>query len=418
MAKWSAVTKITNTSWTGVSQDLTDPLFSVTFDDPDNPLTVDEGGPLTMVRATTANYLHPTTDVLTEAAVNILRIETNGALIEEQRTNSILQSRQFDTTWTNVGTVLTKDQVGIDGVANSAWTMEDNNVAAQEGILQAVTVVDDSNTHCTSIFIGKDNDETRFPEIRLAVSGGTAQNIFVQINTKTGALVIRVKTGTAAAQVIDYNSSFWRVELCVTNNSTGNVTATTTVFPAFASTLGGSDVATVGSIVIDGAQTELNSSVASSFIPTTTTAVTRNADDLSITTSGNMDETVGTLYMEYDQPQITARVDKLTDGTNAMFNSTTSADIFTDQTNTLTYTDSNIVANTTRKVAMSWEGATLRFVADGGTLESTTFDGNLSLGTTLDIGSTGGTNSINGHIGVIKIWGVALPNTELVSMTA
>ena len=43
-------------------------------------------------------------------------------LIEKGRENLLLQSNQFDTTWTAVGTTLTSGQSGYDGT-NDAWLL-------------------------------------------------------------------------------------------------------------------------------------------------------------------------------------------------------------------------------------------------------------------------------------------------------
>src|SRR3990172_1403295 len=76
--------------------------FYAPFTDPANPLRLIKGtGSLSFTRATTATYVHPTMGLITSAASGQLRIESNGALIEGQRTNLALQSEAFGTTWSN-----------------------------------------------------------------------------------------------------------------------------------------------------------------------------------------------------------------------------------------------------------------------------------------------------------------------------
>jgi len=196
----------------------------------------------------------------------------------ERATNSILQSRAFDTTWVVGQTpILTQNQTGIDGVANKAWTIEDDRGAGPEWIQQDVTIADDSESHTFSLYVQKDDDETRFPEFELVLQGGTLTSLYFQINTKTGASAVRAGAGTAT--VVDVNADWWRVSLTVTNNSTGNTTARCSILPAKTTVLGTDGTAT-GSIVIDAAQFELNSTSAGPFIETTTVPVSGDAVEI------------------------------------------------------------------------------------------------------------------------------------------
>ena len=92
-------------------------------------------------RASIAKYFD-NVNVMQEAAIDEPRFTGNGLLLEGAGSNVCLQSREFETSpWTKAQyPILTKDQVGIDGVANSAWSMEDNHVSQFETIQQDIAI--------------------------------------------------------------------------------------------------------------------------------------------------------------------------------------------------------------------------------------------------------------------------------------
>lgn len=221
-----------------------------------------------------------------------------GYLGEPTRTNVIIDS--FDlTSWVQTGTAVSAlDETGIDGVANKATTLTDDDGAVSENVSITSTISNDSNIHTQYTFIKKDSDETRFPEIIFVLSGGTLQQIASQINTLTGALAIRTSTGTVAHRVEDHGL-WWMLVQNVTNNTTGNVNKVTTIHPAQATSIGGADVAATGSIIVGHVQVELNTSIPSSPIETTTVAVERLKDVLTYQSSGNLDDNAGVAFISF-----------------------------------------------------------------------------------------------------------------------
>uniref|UniRef100_A0A6M3J2W0 Lectin/glucanase superfamily protein n=2 Tax=viral metagenome TaxID=1070528 RepID=A0A6M3J2W0_9ZZZZ len=233
------------------------------------------------VRNSIATNWHPTENKLVTQGVNVPRFELEGGrkalLVEPSSTNSCLYSRAFDNAaWVQTGTPTpTKNETGIDGVANTAYTLTDDNGAGYEYILEQITISDDSNTHVCFLYIKKDTNEARFPEFQPNLSGGSVLvNHAIQLNTKTGALIERVDTGHDECGIID-RGDWWQFWATITNNSTGNTDLIFQVIPARTTTWGTAEVAATGSIIIDAAQGELNKNHPSSFIPTTSSAVTR-----------------------------------------------------------------------------------------------------------------------------------------------
>jgi hypothetical protein len=248
-----------------------------------------------------------------DPATGILR----GTQAWPQVTNSLLQNRNLAATWIN-DTVSAQTQTGIDGVANKAWLSTDDSAVSTTNFRQTVAVPNDSNTHSGIIFIRKDEDETRFPELTLNMSGATDAGLAVQLNTKTGQSATRFINGTASYSIIDMGDN-WGIVVSATNNSSGNTALLYRVYPAVSTTLGGVDAAATGSIIYDFGGIYLNTA-AGLVVPIETgaTAVTREADDVSVLTSAfPYNQAAGTIVAEWLMAADTTspRIWSINDGT-------------------------------------------------------------------------------------------------------
>jgi hypothetical protein len=359
---------------------------------------------------------------------------TQGAFIEEARTNSILQSRDFDTTWTVTSTPTSaQDETGIDGTT-TAWTLGDDHGSASERFNQTVTISDDSNTHNLSLYIKKDSDESRFPELALIFSGGTGQQLNTQINTKTGATSDRVSVGSGTSGVIDAGD-WWRLWVSLPNNGTGNTSAEVRIFPALGNTLGASDTSATGTIVADMAQLELTKSYPGSPIPTTTVAVTRNADALSypeptgFDTAGVVVLDVTPNYQDTSDPLEFAAFSAYLNNTNynRLVCSTagartgrleqglrsTSGGAISEQ-----MTGDDFVTATESRIGGVWNATDYGPAAFGVAATREASIDPLATGTTLHIGSTNGTEDhIEGHIHSVLIYAEDPGSAKVASVT-
>ena len=207
-----------------------------------------------------------------------------GVLAEsEARTNELLYSNDpTNAAWTVQTGTAAQDEVGPDGVENSAWTLADNDASGFSLRQQVVTVPNDSNTICTSLYVKKDNDESRFPEFQMELLGGTGRDHFIALNTKTGATDVR-RNSSGGIHTVEDAGEYWRFSFTVNNNSTGNTSLRLKILPAVFTSLGGAVNSTLtGSIVYYGGQIELNASTPSSYIPTSGSSVTRAAETFTI----------------------------------------------------------------------------------------------------------------------------------------
>lgn len=209
---------------------------------------------------------------------------TTGMLLEAGRTNSLLHSEDFtNAAWVDPYANMTVGSnlvVAPDGTMTGDKLSDEvtNNFTAR---YQGVGGFTNNEWASTSVFIKKDDVESRFPEIGLDFTGGTQLSARFHLNTKTGAIAKRSGYAAGSGWVEDFGD-WWRVLISLQNDATGNTNGRLWIHPAAATTLGGSAVAeAVGSIYVWGAQLEKGVPSPSSYIgPTTTAAVTRAADSL------------------------------------------------------------------------------------------------------------------------------------------
>jgi len=218
-----------------------------------------------------------------------------GLLIEGARTNVCLQSEDFSTTWTVIGTpIITANSAAAPDGNTTADTIEDDDGAAFEHVEQSITVANDSTEWTFSVYVKKDSDTSRFPEIQIRFTGGTAVQFSAQLNTNTGATTVRQESGRVSAQDA---GDYWRFVGTQANNGTGNTTLLARIFPAVTTVYGSIETTATGSIIAWGAQVE-NADSPSSYIATTTVAVTRAVDVATISDLGLLNVAENTWLVE------------------------------------------------------------------------------------------------------------------------
>ena len=208
------------------------------------------------------------------------RFTACGLTPEGESTNLLYRSLDLTTSpWITVF-ITTPDplqnETGIDGVENTAWTLEDNDGANYEYIYQAVDVSNDSEPYTFSYFVKKDNDETRFPTIQMFFSGGST-TLFrnFSINTKTGEVTAEAGLG-AEAYTVDYGD-WWRAVMTLSNNSTGNTALGVYIFPSRCFPAGTGSMASTGTVIVDYPQIE-KKAYPTSPIPTLDIPATRTSE--------------------------------------------------------------------------------------------------------------------------------------------
>jgi hypothetical protein len=199
-------------------------------------------------------------------------------LLEPVATNKCIQSRNFGG-WTASATPTeAQDQTGIDGTANAAWTIGDNDASGLEGEVLALSVANDSNTHCFSVFIKKDTTTTRMVGLRVRFQAGAPIDIGIHVNTSTGAIANEAGGTAPTASGIEDHGLWWRAWLAASNNGGGNTTAIIGLRPAVGTVLGTVANAAVGTCVVDAAQFEFNTKYPTSFVLTAGAEASRTTE--------------------------------------------------------------------------------------------------------------------------------------------
>jgi hypothetical protein len=335
-------------------------------------------GDFTVTRATTATRTNAS-GLIEISPINEPRLDYSlgscpNILLEPQRTNSCLWSEQFDNaTWVkNASSVTANSAISPSGVQN-ADTLTGDGTFALHAINQSGSATS-GVTYTHSIYAKKGTNNF----IQLAGTGAiyTGGNVFANFDLNNG-VVGSVGAG-ATATITDVGNGWYRCTMTATATST---TTGAVIFPCLvlSATSPRAEVNTLStSVFLWGAQLEAGA-YATSYIPTTSASVTRNADNISrgnIFTNGLITASGGTWFVDFRNNRVLtgdANGDFIVLGTaintsgNAFrFFSSTAATrmslfkiIASVGTQIYTTTTDNV------KIAIKWNGATADVFANG-----------------------------------------------------
>jgi hypothetical protein len=388
-------------------------------------------------RASTGTYFDAL-GVLRTAAANVPRFTHNpstlaplGLLIEGQRTNSLLRSAEFDNaSWAKTrATVTANAATAPDGTATADAIVEDGTAANTHDVRQGSISNTATTTWSLSFFIKAVNRTWALIELQNATA--TSNRARAWFDLQNGV----VGTGNTAGSGVTYVShsiqnvgnGWYRCVLV------GTADVAVTTLQAWAEGTTGDNVTGYDgvngqtSVYIWGAQLEAGA-FATSYIPTTTTALTRNADVADF--DGNNFQAfykaaAGTFYIE--------AISTLTNVGSALMsiNDTTAAERIS-----LIVTTSNVSAarNTGNagvlftpalsavsgtelyKVALAASDLDYSLCVNGGTV-ATAATYNMPSVNRLQIGDQLGSAPLNGTIGRIAYYPARLTNAQLQAIT-
>jgi uncharacterized protein (TIGR02145 family) len=298
----------------------------------------------------------------------------HGYLAEGARTNSALQSEVFKTSWTA-----------------SNVTVTDNTAIAPNGL-----------TTTDTLTAGAGN-ATLLQSVTSA-SANRALSVWLKRKTGTGNIDLTVDNGAT-----------WTTKTITGSWARYDISQTAVTNPVF-----GVRIVTSGDeIYIWGAQLEAGA-FPSSYIPTTTASVTRNADVLSypsnaLGTMGSTYADIRTLWTAQNNKGArvlsigTARPALFFDGTDGKLSlndgtADRTGDVFTGSASS-------------QKIASNWGGTASKTFISGVASSALGFDGDMNVGT-MNVGcDSSSANQLGGTVKNLKIWKKALSDTKLKTLT-
>jgi len=277
---------------------------------------------VTFTRASSGTYVG-SDGVLRTAAVNEPRFDHNpttgeslGLLVEEQRTNLLLQSNGFDTTWTNSLTTETANAGTAPDGTNTAWELKDSvDASASQHLLSQTPASFVSGTAYTFSVWAKSGTLSHVALTFPSTAFGSTLTTRYNLATGTAASVAAGTTATVTA----FPGGWYRVTTSTT--ATASASGTLNIRLAQSGTASYQGDGT-GTILIWGAQLEAGA-FPTSYIPTTTATATRSADVASVTGtafSSWYSQSEGTVFGDFIRTASTnsqqGRVFSFSDGTN------------------------------------------------------------------------------------------------------
>lgn len=221
-----------------------------------------------------------------------------GYLAEAQRSNSLLQSNQFDTTWTtSVGSSVANYSRAPDGT-KTAWRLIDNS-ATGTGATRVNQTVAVTSAQDTTLSVYAKADQLSWVALQTASYDASGNGLsFFDLS---GGSLGTIDANHSNAGIEDTGDGWYRCWIVFqsTTITTGQVRIR--VADADGSTV--VDLDGTSSILIWGAQVEAGP-FPTSYIPTTTTSATRNKDFLTYSATGVADSFPMTASVEATARQI------------------------------------------------------------------------------------------------------------------
>jgi hypothetical protein len=393
---------------------------------------------ITFTRASSGTYVD-SAGVLKTAAIDVPRFDHNpttgeslGLLVEEQRTNLLLRSEEFDNaSWIKsallaFGSGSTANAIAGPSGAVSADLLTEDTATTEHFAEQNFNTIS-GTTYAFSVFVKAGaNKTTVVLRLTTAAWSGGANNQ-VRFNLSTGASTIIVGSPVAFSQ--NFGNGWWRFTIVSTASSTGTPAARIHLTDSSGNTSYTGD-GTSG-IYLWGADLQAGA-FPTSYIPTTTAAVTRSADVASITGtafSGWYRQDEGTMFANWSYPVTPSSFPRIWQSTEGAAGAENAFSISTNLFNhnrfgikaqNVVLFDSQVspdaAVNQSMRSVMAIKAGQHACVSNGAAPLTNT--GAMPSG--IDrcyIGSLNGGLFFTGHIRRLVYWGQRLPNNVLQAIT-
>ena len=347
----------------------------------------------------------------TNGRVGIPRIDfsdgVGSLLLEPQRSNLLLQSNSFDTTWANVSANLTSGQSGIYGT-NDAWEIERTATGAR---IQQSASISGINTFSVYAKAGTLN------WIQIINTSSPFEGAFFDLQN---GVVGTIDSDTLDASITSVGNGWYRIYFSLNFSGATNFR----ISPADADN---DKSGTSGSIYIQHAQLE-SGSYPTSIIETTTTSVTRNADVCNNSGSAqDFNSEEGVLYAEIAAlaDDLSYRAITISDGTLdnrvTIRYRTTSNQInaIIEGSNVMAFNDNYTVSDITEfiKVALKYKSGDIALWVNGQEVLTDTSTFTITGLDTLAFDRADGSFDFYGKVRSVKYFPTALGDSKLITLT-
>ena len=381
---------------------------------------------ITAYQVTTTQPITNYIPVLQSAADNVARFdhdpttgESLGFLVEESRSNLVLQSEDFGTTWTNTNsTEQTNVIVSPAGTLTGDKLIEDTTASVFHRIVSGL-VSSSSGTFTASVYIKAAERSFAFVGVTDNATGAMERRINLSTGVIDSTNVSAVGSWTSiSASSTNVGNGWWRVSLTGTQGGGTNLSVLVSTGDASGNrTYTGNGYS---GIYIFGAQLEAGA-FPTSYIPTVASQVTRAADAASMTGANfsswyRADE--GTFYTEFQTATpTTARIFQVGDGTgnNRMDLTMSVGNIvsmfvqYNGSTQASQAPTGTLSANVFGKVGLTYKNNDFNISLNNSALATDT-SGNVPLVTQIGIGRRlDATLYLNGHLRKLSYYPKALP---------
>lgn len=345
---------------------------------------------------------------------------SKGLLIEESRANLLTYSSDYSNpiVWAPTPASSVSFSAGAptspDGTANTTKLIEYTNNGQHRIRRFNLPLFSTSTTYTYSFFVKQ--ADTRNVEIFL-FSTGSATIAGAKFDLSSGTVI---STSAGTSSVVPFKDGWYR---CIVTGTT-NASAQGTCLVDLGITLADGTVSYTGNgssgIYIWGAQLEIGS-FATSYIPTTTTSLTRNSDVVGMTGtnfSNWWQATTGTLAVVAQQSTVSGTStwvqfdDATADNLIALRGSTTNPELYIKATTDQAQIDAGtIAANTSYNLAGAWNTDSCAAALNAAAPVSDTA-ATIPTVTQARLGSDG-TNYLNGWLRSVKYWPQRLIDAEV-----
>jgi hypothetical protein len=354
-------------------------------------------------------------------------LQPRGLLVEEARTNMLSRSEEFDQSWAKGEATITANAInGPTGTLVADKMVESATASVFHYLNNWASKPTTSAQYTFSIWV---QDAGR--QVQVTVDADGSNGAVMRFNPATGVVTANAAvygSFTAASGTVTNAAGGWyRVAITATSGTEATIRGQVSLHNGTAGTYTGNGTS---GVFLFGAQLEAGS-FATSYIPTTTAAATRSADNPNITTvSPWYNQAEGTAQIEVELPfqavnPITAVSFGMSDGTfgNSVYlSNTNNGDYLSVASGSVTQATAGVGTTLpgVKKIAGAYKLNDFAYSRAGGAVVTDTSGTVPPAATAAAVGKApwGTSNYLNGYIRRVRYWPVRKPNAELQSLTA